>query len=215
MRIPRVTEPSANLLDADDTAWTRIQPHRIALMPSPVAMAAAVSLQLSLSVDHGKVPSLSVRMAHDGETLSTRLSWRDAEREDRIDDLDRFVDAAAVMFPLAGNPNPLTMGEEGAPVNLWLWRADHTDPFDVIAHGYSTSQRRPAAASGLVARGVHRAQEWAVVFQRPLRPAGEDFVAFQADGSARIAFAVWEGSNADRAGQKAVSPEFLELKLDR
>jgi DMSO reductase family type II enzyme heme b subunit len=215
MRIPRVDEPSAALLDADAPAWTRLPSRRIALMPAPVGLAAGVSLQLSLSVDHGKVPSLSTRMAHDGETLSIRLSWADAQRDDVIDDLDRFVDAAAVMFPLAGNPNPLTMGEEGAPVNAWLWKADRSEPFDVIARGYSTSQRRPAGASGLVARSVHRDSRWAVVFQRPLRAAGGDFVAFQADGSARIAFAVWEGSNADRAGQKAVTAEFLELKLDR
>ena len=215
MRIPRVNEPSAALLDADGSAWTRLQARRIALTPSPVAMAAGVSLQQSLSVDHGKVASLSTRMAHNGETLSIRLSWEDAQRDDAIGDLDRFVDAAAVMFPLAGNPNPLTMGEEGAPVNAWLWKADLSEPLDVVARGYSTSQRRPAAASGLVARGIHRGSEWALVFQRPLRPAGEEFAAFQADGSARIAFAVWEGSNADRAGQKAVSAEFLELKLDR
>jgi len=215
MRISRVDTPSAALLDADASAWTRLRPHRIALMPAPVAMAAGVSPQLSLSVDHGKVPSLSTRMAHDGETLSIRLSWQDGQRDDAIGDLDRFVDAAAVMFPLAGNPNPLTMGDEAAPVNAWFWKADRAEPFDVVARGYSTSQRRPAAASGLVARGIHRAREWALVFQRPLRPAGADFAAFQADGSARIAFAVWEGSNADRSGQKAVSAEFLGLKLDR
>ena len=118
------------------------------------------------------------------------------------------------MFPLLGDANPLTMGDEKLPVNAWLWRADRAEPFDVIARGFSTSQRRPATSSGLVARGLHRDGTWVVVFQRPLWPPDGEFVRFQPGDSAKIAFAVWEGSNAERAGQKAISGGFMDLKLD-
>ena len=84
----------------------------------------------------------------------------------------------------------------------------------MIARGYSTSQRRPANASGLAARGRHEDGRWVVVFQRPLRPASDEFAAFEPGTSAKIAFAVWDGSNAERAGQKAVSGAFIELPLD-
>jgi DMSO reductase family type II enzyme heme b subunit len=106
------------------------------------------------------------------------------------------------------------MGDEKNPVNAWLWRADREEPFDVIARGYATSERRPGSTSGLVAKGVYRNGEWIVVFQRPLQPGPGEFVRFEPGSAARIAFAVWEGSNAERAGQKAVSGAFLDIKLD-
>jgi DMSO reductase family type II enzyme heme b subunit len=215
LRVRRVTATAEKLLEADGPAWAALEPQTIDLIPAPVSLAVTVSPYLVLSQDHGKVQRLRARMAHDGQTLSVRLSWGDPQKDDSIADLDRFVDAAALLFPLLGDANPLTMGDENLPVNAWLWRADRAEPFDVIARGFSTSQRRPAESSGLVARGVHRDGEWVVVFQRPLRPGNGEFVGFEPGGPAKIAFAVWEGSNAERAGQKAVSGAFLDLQLDR
>ncbi|MDP3937016.1 MAG: ethylbenzene dehydrogenase-related protein, partial [Deltaproteobacteria bacterium] len=123
-------------------------------------------------------------------------------------------DAAAVLFPLGEDANPFTMGDDRNPVNAWFWKADREEPFDVIARGYSTSQRRPGGASGLVARAEHRQDAWVGVFQRPLRPAPGEFTHFEPGATARIAFAVWEGSNAERGGQKAVSGAFLDLEFD-
>jgi DMSO reductase family type II enzyme heme b subunit len=214
VRIRRVTATADKLLDVDGPAWAGLESRMIELIPAPVSLAVAVSPYMVLSQDHGKVKRLRARIAHDGETLSVRLSWADPHKDDRIADLDRFVDGAAVLFPLLGDANPLTMGDENLPVNAWLWRADRAEPFDVIARGFSTSRRRPSDSSGLVASGVHRDGEWVVVFQRPLQPADGEFVGFAPGGPAKIAFAVWEGSNAERAGQKAVSGAFLDLTLD-
>ena len=215
VRVRRVKATDEELLEVEGSSWARLETHRIDLVPAPVALAAGVSLHLALSQSHGKVQRLSTRMAHNGEVLSIRLSWEDPQKDDRILDLDRFVDAVGVLFPLVADTNPLTMGEETKPVNAWLWKADREKPFDVIAHGFSTSQRRPASSSGLVARGLHRDEEWVVVFQRPLQTGSGEFIHFQPGGSAKIAFAVWEGSSAERAGQKAVSGAFIDLELDR
>ena len=215
MKVRRVAAANESLLDPDGSSWTGVDTHAIKLAPAPVAMVASVSPQIAMSRGHGKVQQLSTCIVHNGETLSIRLSWEDPVKDDRIQDLDRFVDAAAVLFPLLEDANPLTMGDEKNPVNAWLWRADRDEPFDVIARGYSTSERRPGGSSGLAARGLHRDGAWAVVFQRPLRPGTGEFARFEPGGSARIAFAVWEGSNAERAGQKAVSGTFLDLELDR
>jgi len=214
LKVRRVTAADEALLEADGAAWARLESHRIVLSPSPVGMAAAVSPQMALSQDHGKVRALSARIAHNGATLSIRLAWDDPGKDDRIADLDRFADAAAILFPLLDDANPLTMGDEQNPVNAWFWRADREDPFDVIARGYGTSERRPAAASGLAAKGRYREGGWAVVFQRALSPPAGEFARFEPGGTARMAFAVWDGSNAERAGQKAVSGAFLDLLLD-
>jgi DMSO reductase family type II enzyme heme b subunit len=179
-----------------------------------VALAAAVSSQIALSQDHGKVRRVEVRLAHNGETLSVRLSWLDAQRDDRIEDLDRFADGAAVMFPLLEDANPVTMGDAQQPVNAWLWKAEREEPFDVIARGYSTSQRRPASSSQLAASALYRDGEWRLVFQRPLEPGSGEFARFAPGRLVKIAFAIWEGSNAERAGQKAISGAFVEFELE-
>jgi len=215
MRVRRVAATDEDLLEIDQICWMGPDAHVIVLTPAPVALVAGVSSQIALSRGHGKVQRISTRMAHNGATLSIRLEWEDPTRDDRIQDLDRFVDAAAVMFPLHEDANPFTMGDEGRPVNAWLWKADRDEPFDVIARGYSTSERRPGRNSGLVARGAHRNGAWTVVFQRPIQPGGGEFARFEPGGPMRVSFAVWEGSNAERAGQKAVSGAFLDAKLDR
>jgi len=214
LKVDRVAATSQKLLDVDGAAWAGLARHGIDLVPAPVTIAAGVSGQMALSQRHGKVRRVEARMAHNGETLSVRLSWQDAQKDDRIADLDRFSDGAAVMFPLLEDANPVTMGDEQKPVNAWLWKADREEPFDVVARGFSTSQRRPASTSQLATHALHRAGEWHLVFQRPLELGSGEFVRFAPGQPAKIAFAVWEGSNADRAGQKAISGAFIDLELE-
>jgi DMSO reductase family type II enzyme heme b subunit len=215
MRVSRVNAARQKLFEADGAAWSGLETNRIDLIPAPIGMAAAVSMHMAVSQGHGKTKRLEARLAHDGETLSIRLSWEDPKHDDQIRDLDQFVDAAALLFPLLPDTNPLIMGEETKPVNGWLWKADQPEPFDVIARGYSTTQRRPASSSGLAASGLYRDGTWMVVFQRPLEPGSGEFIRFEPGGSAQVGVAVWDGSNAERAGQKAVTGAFLQLELDR
>jgi len=213
-KVKRVAATRQELLEVDGAAWAGLDGIGIDLIPAPVAMALSVSSQLALSQNHGKVRRVEARLAHNGETLSVRLSWQDAQKDDRIEDLDRFVDGAAVLFPLLEEANPFTMGDAQRPVNAWFWRADREEPFDVIARGYSTSQRRPASSSQLEASALYRDGEWHLVFQRPLQPTSGEFARFAPGQPAKIAFAIWEGSNAERSGQKAVSGAFLDLELE-
>jgi DMSO reductase family type II enzyme heme b subunit len=215
MRVERAEATNEALLDDQGAPWAKIEEREVGLVPAPVVMTMEISRYLALSQGHGAVKAVSARLAHNGETLSIRIAWEDPRRDDRIPDLDRFTDGAAVLFPLLDDANPLTMGDEAKPVNAWLWKSDRPEPFDVIVRGFSTSQRRPASESGLVARGQHRDGKWVVVFQRPLQPGGGDFARFQPGGSAKISFAIWDGSNAERAGQKAISGVFIDLELDR
>ena len=213
-KVMRVAATSQKLLEVDGAAWAGLDAIGIDLVPAPVVLAASVSSQMALSQAHGKVRRVEARLAHNGETLSVRLSWLDAQRDDRIEDLDRFADGAAVMFPLLEDANPVTMGDAQQPVNAWLWKAEREEPFDVIARGYSTSQRRPARSSQLAASARYRDGEWHIVFQRPLEAGSGEFARFAPGQLVKIAFAIWEGSNSERAGQKAISGAFVEFELE-
>lgn len=208
LRAIRLSAASPPLLDPSAPGWARCRPEVVSLAPAPVALVAGVSPYVAASSGHGRVPRLEVRAAHDGSTVWLRLSWPDATRDDRLADIDRFADAAAVMFPLTPAADPFRMGSPEDPVNAWLWRADAAVPFDVIAEGYATSRRRPATQSGLEARAHHDGRGWALVFRRPLAAPGAGFAALSPGAPAQVAFAVWDGSHRDRSAQKAVSGLF-------
>ena len=57
---------------------------------------------------------------------------------------------------------------------------------------------------------------WSIVFIRPLAvPEQKDEAVQLAPGKAvKVGFAVWEGSNGERAGLKSFSKEWRELALE-
>jgi hypothetical protein len=67
---------------------------------------------------------LTVRAAHDGRDLAILLSWADASHDATAMRPQDFRDAAAVAFSLAPDPPFFAMGEPGAPVNIWMWKAE-------------------------------------------------------------------------------------------
>jgi DMSO reductase family type II enzyme heme b subunit len=213
----------ANYHDASDEAfldpmaalWQQTPKETLEMIPAPVEMAADLSPFMALSKDHGKVKRVDVRVLHNGRKLNVRLEWADASADTEIKDLDQFVDGAAVMFPLAQASHAITMGDELNPVNAWFWKADAAEPHDVLAHGFGTSRRRPAAATGLRAASAYAKGRWHVVFQRSLRPASglDDQVAFKPATPIGIAVALWEGSNRERAGQKSISGDWTPFEL--
>jgi complex iron-sulfur molybdoenzyme family reductase subunit gamma len=213
IELKRSTASGEELLDVAAPAWSAARAHAIALSPTPLGMLAEVSPYLSRVTGHGELRALELRGLHNGESLSLQLGWDDPTPDVALSDLTDFVDAAAVMFPLAEGANPLTMGASEQPVNMWYWKADQSAPFDVIARGYATSQRRPAAASGLRARGAHSSGRWQLVLQRPLSAPDEDHVVLRPGAPLDLAFALWQGSNAERAGQKSATPSFTSARL--
>lgn len=214
MRVKMQSLNPEELADPDSPRWSRVEETAITLSPSPVQLVRAVSPYMSRTIGHGKVDEIKVKACHNGTTFSIWLSWVDPEQDDGLSDLDRFPDAAAVMFPLQAGASAITMGEPGKEVNGWFWRADEAQPFDVIAAGYATSQRRKALESGLSSQVSYSSGRWRLVFQRPLVAMKSDLVALANGTETGIAFAVWEGSNSERAGQKAVSGEFSKLLID-
>jgi len=214
LRVQRHPLSDDALADGRASAWNGIDEQTITLMPAPIGMTASVSPYMSKLSGHGKVKQIAVRMVHNGATLSIRLSWHDPDRDDELNDLDQFADGVAIMFPLLAGASALSMGSPQKPVNAWFWKADQSEPFDVLANGYATSERRPPHDSGLKVTGYHEHDHWIIVFQRPLAAPGESYVSIEPGTELSMAVAVWEGSNKERSAQKAVSGDFRVVPIE-
>lgn len=173
-------------LDPADAAWERAPKIVLALTPqrsvTPGLEAAA------------PIP-LEVRALVGGNRLAVRLGWTDAS-EDRYrpGQTTRFADAAAVQFAAPGAGLPyIGMGEAARPVGVWFWRAGHGSE-RLAARGFGTLERDPGPAPRAVVRRT--ASGWALVLAGEL-PATANPLP--------VAFAIWDGVNAERDGRKRLT----------
>jgi len=214
MTVRKVTSSADELLDPSARVWDQAVVQRLELFPAPLAMVEERSPFLARSEGHGVIDQVSLSALHNGKVVAIRLSWRDATRNDVLSDVNVFVDAAAVLFPLARDTNALTMGSESAPANAWYWKANVSEPFDVMAAGFGQTVRRPGRDSQLQVASSHDGAFWSLVLQRPLEAPGPGFVRFSPGKPMSFAVAVWDGHNNERSGRKAMSGNFQTMEIE-
>lgn len=81
---------------------------------------------------------------------------------------------------------------------------------NLVAQAFGTLTKLPV--QDVTGHGVYANGKWSVVIARPFVGAGADAVTFQGTTQTDMAFAVWNGSQGDRNGQKSVST-FVTLNL--
>ena len=216
MKLSFIKAANEQLLNPFAKEWSGVEAHPVELYQTPIAMVQHLSPFMALSETHGKIRSLTFKMAHNEKTANIYVSWKDETRDDKIEDLDQFIDSVAVMFPLTESANSMTMGDAENPVNAWFWRADKAEPYDVLAHGFGTSQRRAGSLSSLSVASQYKQGRWYVVFQRRLRTnlLSSGHVGFKPGSISGIAFAVWDGANKERSAQKSFSGQWLPFEID-
>lgn len=214
MKAFRIAAGASELLDPMSTHWQKASSATLGMVPAPLGMVAEISPYLAIQpMDYGRIDKVDLRALHNREVLCIRLSWTSL-CNDRLKDLDTFVDGVAVLFPVAVDTTAVTMGRKGAPVNAWYWKANHAgEPYDVVAEGWGTSERRPGKTSSLAAGSVHADGRWHVVLQRPLS-AGPGYVEFTPGRPSKIAIAVWNGTDRERSGRKSFSGEFATFDIE-
>lgn len=187
------------------------------------------------------VRALVVRSVHDGKRISFSFEWQDNTKNDKLTP-GTFRDGLAVGLPLGDAPAFFCMGQLDHYINIWHWKADWQSDVDrraarakekgrrgvrrfeviprrassvedLIGGGFSTltSKRDQGRIQGQARwnRGV-----WQVVMTRELESEGKENEARLEPGRLQaIAFAVWNGENRERNGQKAVAPWF-QLTID-
>jgi DMSO reductase family type II enzyme heme b subunit len=76
---------------------------------------------------------------------------------------------------------------------------------NVSAKGPSTVASNPEKSQNVNGRGIWDGKKWRVVFVRKMKPESSQEVKFKKDSIIPVGFAVWNGSENDRNGQKMVS----------
>jgi len=216
----------------EDAAWAKVSPMTLPLSgqvitrpvwPEPTARA------------------LTVRTLHNGTEIAFLLEWQDNTKNDRLTP-GTFRDGVAIGLPLGDAPAFFCMGQLDHYINIWHWKADWQSDIDRRAartgekksgevRTFEVIPRRISSVEDLIGGGFStlttkekqgRVQGkatwkdgvWHVVMRRPLSSEEQENEAKLVPGRIQtVSFAVWNGENKERNGQKAVAPWF-QLVID-
>lgn len=185
--------------------------------------------------------ALTVRSVHNGTEIAFLLEWQDNTKNDRLTP-GTFRDGVAIGLPLGDAPAFFCMGQLDHYINIWHWKADWQSDIDRRAARQSEKKeggvrtfevipRRVSSVEDLIGGGFStlttkekqgriqgKAQwkdgVWHVVMRRPLSSEEQENEAKLIPGRVQtISFAVWNGENKERNGQKSVAPWF-QLAID-
>ncbi|OYR39478.1 MULTISPECIES: ethylbenzene dehydrogenase-related protein [unclassified Halorubrum] len=201
--IPVEQQSSAgDLADPTGDAWQSVETVDVPMSSSGAAVPGG---------SDAAVDSASVAAARTDERLYLRLSWSDASANTSTDSLRAFADSTAVQLPVSSEERPpIAMGSTDNRVNVWYWNgADGTE--SLLAGGAGSTTQIPESA--VETNAAHSGDRWTVVFSRPLASDRANVTDIAPNEDVNAAFAVWQGANEERSGQKAVS-EWYYLSLD-
>jgi len=216
----------------EDATWAKVSPMTLPLSgqvitrpvwPEPTARA------------------LTVRAIHNGAEIAFLLEWQDNTKNDRLTP-GTFRDGVAIGLPLGDAPAFFCMGQLDHYINIWHWKADWQSDIDRRAaktsekardgvRTFEVIPRRVSSVEDLIGGGfstlttkekqgrvqgkaVWKDGVWHVVMRRPLVSEEQENEAKLIPGRVQtVSFAVWNGENKERNGQKAVAPWF-QLIID-
>lgn len=216
----------------EDAAWAKVSPMTLPLSgqvitrpvwPEPTARA------------------LTVRALHNGTEIAFLLEWQDNTKNDRLTP-GTFRDGVAIGLPLGDAPAFFCMGQLDHYINIWHWKADWQSDIDRRAARTSEKAREGVRTFEVIPRRVSSVEDligggfstlttkekqgrvqgkaawkdgvWHVVMRRPLVSEEQENEAKLIPGRVQtVSFAVWNGENKERNGQKAVAPWF-QLVID-
>ena len=218
--------------EPEDGVWRKVSPMTLPLSgqvitrpvwPEPTARA------------------LTVRSLHNGTEIAFLLEWQDNTKNDRLTP-GTFRDGVAIGLPLGDAPAFFCMGQLDHYINIWHWKADWQSDIDRRAAKASEKPRDGVRTFEVIPRRVSSVEDligggfstlttkekqgrvqgkaawkdgiWRVVMRRPLASEEQENEAKLIPGRVQtVSFAVWNGENKERNGQKAVAPWF-QLIID-
>ncbi len=194
----KVAKLSGTLADPAAVAWNSVETVSVSL--APVALEAQPTEYIRESWkdrNYGQTAEANIKAASDGQRLYLRVEWADDPAPNR-----EFQDACSAIFPTNGSGVLATLGNAEKPLALWFWEDGRAGPLRLISSGPGVVKKDAEAtlsANGLLADG-----RWSVVLSGPA----------EITEKRKVALAVWNGSNEERAGLAAVSQEWLPLEME-
>jgi DMSO reductase family type II enzyme heme b subunit len=189
------------LLNPSAPQWDRAPVVNVALSGTEAQAQPSAYIRTTWAGRHiGAVRALQLRAAHNRQNIFFRLEWTDETHNPHYGDGSVFPDAAAVLFS-DGSAPVSNMGSKGTPIDAWYWRANHHESGEALTfEGLASERVQPSPP--VTTNGTWQDGTWSVVIGAPLEAAGDN-----------IAFAVWEGSNQERAGLHSYSPDWERLEI--
>ena len=196
--IPVSAVQGANLATPTANGWNDVPASDVPLASAPSSVPNA---------DDTTVETVHVQAARSSDRLFLRLQWHDATRDVNASSPRQFGDAVAVQFPVNTSARPpIAMGGQRNRVNVWYWtQSAGTQELLAGGPGSTTPFQNPTVDAKATYRGSGANATWTVVYTREIGSNVENRTTLQPEGDLDVAFAVWNGSNDERAGQKAVS----------
>jgi DMSO reductase family type II enzyme heme b subunit len=197
MKVARV-DGQQGFADPACAGWQAVDAEQVSL--APVALEAQPTDYIRETWkdrDYGQTARARLAAASDGDRLYLRVEWADDERPN-----GEFQDAVSAVFPTNGSGVLATLGDADKPLALWFWEHGRPAPLRLISSGPGVVRKDEDGQLG--ASGVLSDGSWTVVLSGPAAIAQKG----------KVALAVWNGSNEERAGLAAVSREWLPLELE-
>ncbi|MGI9373379.1 MAG: ethylbenzene dehydrogenase-related protein [Hyphomicrobiales bacterium] len=195
--------------DPGAAGWAGVSTTSVEMVPAPLGLQPNEYIQVSWEDrDYGALESLDAKSVHDGAQIAIWLSWAKAKPD--TGGQEGFPDSAALAFPIADVPDITSMGTPKAPIHLLHWMARKNALRAVVAQGIGSSMEGADVAQSVKAGWTQG--RWSVVFTRSLI-AGKQAVSLVPGTQSQIGFAVWDGSNEERAGIKAVSADWTDFQI--
>jgi len=145
-----------------------------------------------------------------------KAEWQMRANENTDSDIvlayaDRVSDSDVTTYPTLMNDMAYLSGRDAGNINS---EAGKTSPVEnVTAVGPQTVTPLKGRRQKIMGNGVWDGEKWRVVFVRKRKADSKEKVDLQKDELIPIGFAVWNGSEKDRNGQKMVSTWYdLNLK---
>jgi complex iron-sulfur molybdoenzyme family reductase subunit gamma len=216
MQVKRVSASTEELLDPQATVWAQAEEALVGMLPTAIALQPTDYIQKTFaSRPYGEVTPVKVRCLHSGDAMFVRMEWAEPNPSRQITDITTFVDGCGVLFPVAGDAIITEMGSVSQPVNAWHWRADYSDkPNSVTSTSRGTSVRY--TTNPLVSGSIWKEGAWQVVMARPFVVAEPHrrMISLKPGTTVKAGFAIWRGSNQERGGIKAYSPNWNDLNIE-
>lgn len=184
--------PGTDLSSPAAAGWQGAAREAVKLAPVPLAAQPTAYVRTKWATrPYGTTPEAAVSVATDGQKVFVRIEWADDGKPN-----GEFADAAAVVVGDGAAP-AATFGDAAHPVSLWYWEDGRGEARALKATGPGVFH--PDAADGVKASAELVGGRWSVVLSGPAA-AGKN-----------IGVAVWNGSNEERSGLAAVTPDWIQL----